>query len=79
MPFQTLTLALTISWRTALIFIVLRTELRKVHNTGSISLFKMSFFFKCLLIKINSIRRLQCFLIVTISISTLDFRWTPIF
>ena len=51
------------------------TVLRKVHNTGSVSLFKMSFFFKCLLIKVNSIRRSQCFLIVTISIIALDFRW----
>ena len=32
MPFQTLTLAFTISWRTALIFRVLRTELVHLYT-----------------------------------------------
>ena len=32
MPFQTLTFALTISWRTALISIVLRTELVHLYT-----------------------------------------------
>ena len=42
MPFQTLILAFTISWRTVLIFIALRTELIHLYTDSLIQLINIS-------------------------------------